>query len=683
MSRILLCVLILNSGLLIGQNLNDSIGIKNQNLEEVIVKERTLFDASKIEYRVVKPKDPEAPIAKNFIKNLPGVNKSKEEFKYLNRTILYFLDGSKVEESMLNETLTNSLEKVEIYVSPTSRFWMKPGEVIFNFISKKSKVSKSGLNFNATAGLLIPYNYGSLNYYYIDQKFNFRISSLLYTHKYFENSDEKKQFNGLKSIINKDGSNQVTPNFNNIVYNYFIDSTTTISFQHLNNFIQANNQSNFNYQLFTDPTFLLSLNKSTYKKKEFDNWIVFQKKSHIITTNYRISNSNRNISLQNLDLSEQQIEDTNEQFNLSYSNTLPVKGGMFSYNFSFEKLFATSDFIDYLQNKGSSVFNSLFWGGKSNYQKTFKGLDVNLGFRVDLLNQQVISKPVNDPFNINQLVFLPTISISLSTEKSGNFMVSLNQDYSIPEITRLSKFSKQLNPFEIFSGNNQLQNERRLEVGISHYYSNEIVNLSSSINYEVIRDYLGYGPYVSTNNLFFQTYSNIGSYKKFSFNSNLSLQFSEKISNQFSLNNSINNYRLKEELQFIGFDSNWNSQSTITNSTYFILSKRFEASLDLSFTNFNYSFFSKTKYNFPSVSINLDAKMGKDWYSSVNFNTIFTNANLSTENTIQPNYSSSLILFQKSSNIEISLRKIFGNKKGRITDPKNRFDGISSKIKKD
>ena len=44
------------------QNSIDSTLVGNHELDEVIVKDRTLFDAAKIEFRVVKPKDPEAPI---------------------------------------------------------------------------------------------------------------------------------------------------------------------------------------------------------------------------------------------------------------------------------------------------------------------------------------------------------------------------------------------------------------------------------------------------------------------------------------------------------------------------------------------------------------------------------------------------------------------------------------------
>lgn len=663
--------------------INDTLEIKSIELNQVIVKDRFLTDASKIEYRVVKPKEPEAPITKNFIKNLPGVNKFKEEFKYLNRSILYYLDGIKAEEKSLSETLTNSLDKVEIHVTPTSQFWMKPGEVIFNFISKKSKIPKSGLNLNATEGLLIPYHYGSLNYYYLDKKFNFRISSLLYTHKNFENYVDNKRFNNLISTTKNEGNNQVTPNFNNFVFNYFIDSTTTISFQHLNNFIQSNNHSNFSFQLFSDPTYLIGVNNSTFSKKELDNWLTFQKKSNIINANYRFSTSIRNVLFQSEELNKQQIEDKNEQFNLNYSNTFALKGGSLSYNVSYEKLFSESDFTDYLHIKGGSVFNSQFWALKSNFQKSFKNLNLNLGFRVDLINQQVETKPASEAFKINKLVFLPTLSLNLSTDKYGDFILSFNQDYSIPEISRLSKFSKQLNPFEILQGNNQLQNENKSETGLSHYYANEKVNLSSSITYEAIANYLGYGPYVSANNLFFQTYSNIGNYKNLSFNSSLSLQLSGKISNQFSVNHSINNYRLKDALYFFGFDVNWNSKTTLSNSIYFTVSKRLETNLDLSYTNFEYAFFKKNSFKYPSVSINFDINVGKEWYYSIFLNTIFTNSNLSSEYTIQPNFSSSLTMFQKNSNIEISIRKIFGNKKGQIMTPKSRFDGIQHQVKKE
>ena len=37
---------------------------------------------------------------------------------------------------------------------------------------------------------------------------------------------------------------------------------------------------------------------------------------------------------------------------------------------------------------------------------------------------------------------------------------------------------------------------------------------------------------------------------------------------------------------------------------------------------------------------------------------------------------------KNQSNFEISLRKVFGNKRNTVMDPKNNFDGVQSDVKK-
>lgn len=666
-----------------GQTPVDSTQLINHELKEVLVKERALYDAAKIEIRVVKPKESEAPIGKNFIKNLPGISKSNEEFKYLNKKILYYLDGVTIEKNVFDETLTNSLETVEIYFSPTAQFWMKPGEVIFNFKTKKVKEPKAGLNLNTTVGLLLPYDYGQLNYYYLDKRYNFRISTLGYLNRDNEKSTLIQQLENKYSISNTNATNQAKPNFNNFVFNYFVDSTTTISFQHLNSTINAESNSRFSYQPFGDTEYLNSTNNTTYDSHSNDSWLSFTKKSHVLFLSYSYSKTNRNSVLTNNQTLDQNLDDNSSNFNLNYSDLLNLPRGALAYNVSYESISSKSNFRTNLSNAGGTNFKSQLWSLKTNYPSlSFKNLTVNVGLRYDIINQDIETVPINDPFTINKTVILPTASLNLTTENYGNFTLSLNEDYSIPEISKLSKFSKQIDPYEILIGNSRLQIERNFEAEFSHVYQNEKLNIITTIGGYKTDDILNYGTYVVSNNLLQQTYGNIGNFRKFSLRTNVSYNFSEKISNQFSIDHSLNNYRLNPELQFNTFDENWNSFTSITNSTNFSVSKNLETTLDLSFKNYEYTFFSKESFTYPTVSFNIDLNLGKDWYSSFYWGTIFSNANLSEERTFQPNYSSTNTLLKNQSNFEISLRKVFGNKRNTVMDPKNNFDGVQSTIKK-
>ena len=665
-----------------GQTQIDSTQMVNHELREVVVKERTLIDATKIEIRVVKPKESEAPIGKNFINSLPGISKSTEDFKYLNKTILYYLDGVSISKNVINETLTNSLETLEIYFSPTAQFWMKPGEVIFNFKTKKVKEPKSGLNLNTTLGLLLPYDYGQFNYYYLDKHYNFRISTLGYLNRDNEKSTLNQQLANKNSIQISNASNQVKPNFNTFVFNYFVDSTTTISFQHLNSNINAETHSSFTYQPLGDNRYFNLTNYSTYDSRGYDNWLTFTQKSHVLYFIYSYSNTNRNILLTNNQIIDQNIVDNSSNFNLNYSNYRNLFNGVLAYNLSFESITSKSNFKSDVSNAGGTNFMSQLWSVKSNYQTSIKNLNLNIGARLDFINQNIETIPINDPFAINKLVLLPTFSLNLNTENYGNFTLRFNQDYSIPEISKLAKFSKQIDPYTVLTGNSRLQNEKKIEMGLSHFYQNEKVNIITTVALDHIIDILDYGTYVFSNNLLQQTYGNIGGFKKYSFSTNVSYTFSEKISNQFSIEHSLNNYQLDPVLQFNTFDNNWNSSTSITNSTNFSVSKKIETTLDFSFKNYEYTFFSKKSFTYPSLSFNIDLNLGKDWYSSFYWNTIFSNANLSEERTFQPNYMSAKILLQNRSNFEISIRKVFGNKRNAVMDPKNNFDGVQSNVKK-
>jgi predicted DNA-binding protein YlxM (UPF0122 family) len=665
-----------------GQTQVDSTQMVNHELKEVVVKERILIDATKIEIRVVMPKESEAPIGKNFIKNLPGISKSSEDFNYLNKTIFYYLDGVSISKNVIEETLTNSLETVEIYFSPTAQFWMKPGEVIFNFKTKKVKEPKAGLNLTTTIGFLLPYNYGQLNYYYLDKRYNVRISTLGYLNRNNEKATINQQLDNKNSVSNSMATNQAKPNFNTFVFNYFVDSTKSISFQHLNSTINAETQSRFNYQPFGDSEYLRSTNATTYDYHSNDSWLTFTKKSHVLYLIYSYSNTNRTNVFTTNQTIDQNLEDNSSNFNFNYSNYLNLLQGVFTYNLSFESIASKSNFRTNVSNAGGSNFNSHLWSVKSNYQKSIKNLNVNVGARLDFINQDIETFPVNDPFKINKVVLLPIFSLNVTTENYGTLTLSFNQDYSIPEISKLSKFSKQIDPYSIVTGNSRLQNEKKMELGFSHSYQNDKWNIITTIGFDKTNDVLNYGTYVVSNNLLQQTYGNIGNFKKYGFATNVSYNFSEKISNQFSIDHSLNNYSLNPELQFNTFDENWKSSTSITNSTIFSVSKNLETTLNLSFKNYEYTFFSKESFTYPAVSYNVDLNLGKDWYSSFYWGTIFSNANLSEERTFQPNYSSTNTLLKNQSNFELSLRKVFGNKRNTVTDPKNNFDGVQSNVKK-
>lgn len=642
---------------------------ENTLLNEVAVQSRILYEDNKIEYWVKKPLAPEAPITRNFIKNLPGVAKTNSEFNYLGKSILYFLDGVKSARSTIEETLVESLEKVEVILSPNVQFWMKPDEIIFNFISKKTKVPKSGLNINPSIGFIQPYYYNYLSYYHIDKKFNFRFASLSYLTENNSFSSLQQALDNQKSISENYNQKKTSINNPTFLFNYFIDSTTTLSYDFVLSNIKFSNQSNQHYTPLFDRTldFLQASNQTNVVENDIYQEALFKKKNHIISISSNLNTSNREILLKTNDLNSQFIESKINRLNFNYTNSIKLKtGGLISYNLSAENISSTSRFSSTTIPQGQSNFQSIFYGLKLNYQKTIKNLSVVLGSRIDVINQNIETIPISDNVKRKNIILLPTLNLDLKSEKYGNLILTINKDYSIPEISKLAKFYKQTDPFNSFGGNSQLVNEYKTETSLYHYWQNEKISLTTNISHEYISGFLGYGPLVINNSLLQQTYSNIGNTQRIGIHINTAFTLGPKISSQFTVYHSFIKYKLIDELYFNTFNNDWNSYSTFSNSTSFKISNQIESSIDISYTNYDYTFFTKTSYLFPAVSFNLDTMIGKDWYLNLNWNTMFKNATINSEITNQPKFQSTLLTNLNNSNLTLGIRKIFGNKTNRV-----------------
>jgi hypothetical protein len=68
-------------------------------------------------------------------------------------------------------------------------------------------------------------------------------------------------------------------------------------------------------------------------------------------------------------------------------------------------------------------------------------------------------------------------------------------------------------------------------------------------------------------------------------------------------------------------------------------------------------------------------------YLNFNWSTMFKNANISIQDTSQPNFQSNLISNSNNSNISLGVRKIFGNKRNSVYNS-NENEEVKRNIKK-
>ena len=643
--------------------------IPNKNeLAEVVVNDRTHYQINKIEFRIKKLPKSQAPIAQNFLKTINGITLSAGDYKYLGKKILYYLDGVMVDSKLITESAIESFEKLEIISAPDGNYWMKSSEVVFNFVSKRTKNPTLGVPSNSEYALLFPYASQNLGIYYLGKKVSFRASSIYYSYKQNTQSETTQEINQIQSQASRQLQSTTTPNFNSFIFNYKLDSLTTISYHLSYQNIGHSQLNNFTFSPLTTEGLpvLESTSNRAYNKTGQGNLLLFQRQNHKLFIRYDYDHTNNEFQYFDTNTLTQSIIDKSKTTYINYANRFQLsKNTKLNTIISWENKNSKTTFESQHDLPTYTQFNSNFIGLKSIVATSYKKLSFLLGGRLDLINQYFESKATNY-MRENQLRFLPTLSLQYESEKFGNFNFSLNSDYTLPDISQLATFSRRVDPYRNIIGNNVLSSENSLNLDFTHTTQVKKLDITTNIRCDETSDYLGYTPYKLEESQLTRSYTNLGKMKNLSFQLNTSFPLHKNLKNQVSLAQKYVHFELNKQLLYPNFNTQWLPIFSFSNSLQYQISTNFSASLNLYFNNYAYDFYETTSLFIPTNSLSINGTLGKSWYINVNWNTIFANANRSKIVTAQQHYTSITNETNNYRYVSISIQKSFGEKYNNV-----------------
>ncbi|MHA8062330.1 outer membrane beta-barrel protein [Aquirufa beregesia] len=657
------------------------IPLKNE-LKEIVVNDRPLYSVNKIEFRVKKIHKSQAPILRNFLKTLNGISLQSSNDKYLGKIIVFYLDGIKIESNLIKESAIESIEKLEIISAPDGEYWMKASEVIFNFISKKPKNPTVGIQTNTEYAMLFPYLSQNLGIYSLGKRSSFRASSLLYSYGQNVQNNLTQEINQIKSHSNQQLQTTTTPNFNTFIFNYNLDSLTTISFNFGYQNIRNSQNSDFTFSpLITESLDQLqSKSNRTYNKSKISNLLLFKRRNHKLFIRYDYGNTNiKNQYLDPNELNQATYEKSNSTY-INYANRLQLsKLTKLNTTLSWENKNSYTQYNIQNDHSVASYFNSNFIGLRSIFATSHKNIFILIGGRLDLINQDFESNSTIY-HRENQLRFLPTLSLQYESEKFGNFNFSINSDYILPDISQLATFSRRIDPFKSIIGNNVLDAEKSIDLSLTHTIKINQLDLSTEIGYNESNNQLGYSPYRFEENQLIHSYANVGKSKNMTFLFGSSLALNKSITCQLNLAQKFAQFNLNSLWDYSNFNSNWLPIFSISNSWEYQISTRFSASLNMYFDNYAYEFFETKRYFSPNTSLTFNGTIGRYWNISLLWNTIFANANLEKTVTSQQNYTSTSNYLTNYRYVSISVQKSFGKKHNNVPESST-ADEVKRKFK--
>ncbi|MHA8088556.1 outer membrane beta-barrel protein [Aquirufa sp. Wall-65K1] len=657
------------------------IPLKNE-LKEIVVNDRPLYGVNKIEFRVKKIHKSQAPIIQNFLKTINGISLQSSDDKYLGKIIVFYLDGIKIESKIIKESAIESFEKLEIISASDGEYWMKPSEVIFNFISKKPKTPTLGIQTNTELAILFPYSSQNLGIYYLGKRSSFRVSTLLYSYGQNVQNNLNQEINQIKSHSKQLLETTTTPNFNTFIFNYNLDSLTTISFHFGYQNIHNSQNSNFTFSPLISESLdqLQSESNRLYNKSKISNLILLKRQNHKLFIRYDYGNSNiKNQYLDPNELNQATYEKSNSTY-INYANRLQLsKLTKLNTTLSWENKNSNTQYNFQNDNSVASYFNSNFIGLRSIFATSLKNISILIGGRLDLINQEFESNSAKYRHK-NKVRFLPTLSLQYESEKIGNFNFSINSDYILPDISQLASFSRRIDPFKSIMGNNMLDTENNIDLSLTHMININQLELSTELGYQESDNQLGYSPYRIEKNQLIYSYTNLGKSKNMSFQISSSLALSKSITCQVNLAQKFAQFYLNPIWDYSNFNSNWLPIFSISNSWDYQISSRFSASLNMYFDNYSYEFFETKQYFLPNAGLTFNGSMGRDWNFSMVWNTIFANANLEKTHTSQQNYISNSSIITNYRYVSISIQKSFGKKQNNVPESST-ADEVKRKFK--
>ncbi|SOU86486.1 TonB-dependent receptor plug domain-containing protein [Tenacibaculum dicentrarchi] len=572
------------------------------HLEEVIITASNIINKSNKTIHIVNAKNYSKNAKVNVaIKTLPNISITEKGVIIDNqKKALIFIDGVESNIDEIKRINIKNIKKIEVITNPSASYGTAFLGGVINIISKKNNEKYYKGELETFAGV-------RLKSFGVVPSFSFKTKNLIFS-SFYSRSNNNQSVNTTTnrvydgSVFNQESNRDVTGWQDYISAKLKILLTPKASLYLRGNVSRYNLQSNtigyYNLNYVNNNFNIKSLEKlkkgflSTiyqYDLNKTENISAKYKYFDYTVNNYQnyFENSTNTINDVLSNIREHSIELTyNKQkckiFNKSFDYTIGGKNIIRDFSFNNSSLNLKQNIYSFFVNT-DIIFTNKF----SIFSSILFDISKNKG---ELLNQK---------YNY----ILPTLSGIYKMNNTSNLKINYSRKITRPNPENLNPVDLYINPSYTLRGNQKLKPQTRdfYEIRFYNRFKN---NNSFSINsyFENIKDGI-IKSIINENNIFINTYENIGSINSYGINIGLNGKFLNKIS--VNLNNGIK-YSL--------FQSNKNTSIIKENKGFSFNSSIFlytllKNNLSLSFTGtYNSPYYSLTSKTSKKPALSFDAE---------------------------------------------------------------------------
>jgi len=573
--------------------------IKGTQLNELIVDgEKSIF-SNKMETQLYNADQFENSLggtALDVIRNLPSININIEGDISLrgSKGIIILIDGKLIQgdpTNLIAQIPANSISKVELITSPSSKYDSEGKSGMINIITKKGKINGTYFQVNMKGGLPSIETYGNeLNHQRFGGDFNLNKKTdkynLSFALSYLRNDLGGRRIGEVYTVTDdttrhlksKGERSFDKKNINaRIDFEYEVDSSNQLHFGFFagkrkkdrladityNNYsLQNGNNSNLNpFQYFNHN---LRTRTGDFALGSFDYNHIFKNKSAIKTSfliEYTLlggPTTNQNISLDNQPVIYQDEYNTNTnpllgaRFNIDYSN-IKTNLGNLDFGYQLRDLNHQGDFIYERKNLNTGVFELVSeFSSKVNLQRTIHSTyamitgnknkwSYNLGIRVEKMNREL---ELNDKSGLVDTFYkydfikpFPTLILSYDLNSESKIKFTYTKRVQRTTTFKMNPFPEREHSETLEQGDPNLLPEfiDNFEIGYNNSFSKNF-SFFSNLFVRKTNNLINRVNTVYNDSILNRIYSNVGNSNLYGLELGLQLKPSNKWNNYFGGN---------------------------------------------------------------------------------------------------------------------------------------------------
>lgn len=483
-------------------------------------------------YNVDKDISAQGKMGLEVLKNMPSIDVDEQDNISLRgeESVKILIDGrpSNIEPSqLLKQIPASSIEKIEVITNPSAKYNPEGMAGIINVVLKKEKVS--GLNGYTNTG----FNYNGQNGFNQSLGLNYKVKKIkvnggfgYYKGNWRSNNESFREYNQGDTLFYQDRYGKNNGGHNNLWYyggvDYYVNKKNTLYFS-FNGWSGGNSSKSSNTFLFSNENQELdnfskrnSINESDYAGVNYNvGWQTeFNKEDHILDVDLSYSiNSNTSLSNivdntyspQNYLLDVTQLQNTdndNDNNNLNFkvdyvlpiTDSLELEMGILSTIQSQDAVFYsesndTTNLIYPDVNLNNNFnFNQSVHAFYTTIGKQYKKIGVKLGARLEntILDSEL--KNTNEKYTQNYFSFFPSAHLSYKIKEGNEYQISYSKRINRPSSWQLNPFTSYSDPYNLSTGNPNLQPEYIDVYELSYIRYWDKVNFNTSVYHRDVND---------------------------------------------------------------------------------------------------------------------------------------------------------------------------------------------------